>query len=1002
MRASTSGLILALFLTPLVACSGGDGAATVLHGTTADFPDPHHDGAARALQVAEVTWGRLVDVHRLTAAGNVDPVPLWRDYVIHEQVGDEEGRRRLETTLAGRERLVLLTPDSTVARAWALDAAADLPRLEATGIDALGRLPMVPRNATLMVRFDDLLDDGAAAQRSLADMVRLTTGGEEAWDVPARIFFDPNHGGTADDVVHATRILVDPTIGELESGDADILLDASPAGLPEGEGDRGFVLRLATRSDVASGHARVLTALDGAPLGTSGPVDAQSPTYDMVRAFRAGTDDDVNHGYLHDSVPPEVVGAWPTMIDAAAVDPSGMAGRDFLVDASFLTVCQAAPRVEDVLLVAQTHFLEVTAPGTYDPGSGTVTDLHVHLLGAHPVDPAALLGHARHLVRYDPTSPVDLGCWIGLRPHPRDVPLDEVSPDAKVIVRFSEPIAGRSVRPYDSFRVVRGDSSGTPTAVDYVVGDITPSRHHRQFTFHPTLPLAHYGGADPYHVEVVAGPDGIVDLAGNPLAIPLPPIDFTIDPTAPIEDNGGIVLRFADADEYQVGAAAGADDLRGQYVPDFGAETIRARPVTRFSAPVDRTNPVPSVMTPFPSGVQTPLTPFGAKLNTVWRYCDLGWTVLDESYVNLDVEGLSWSPVNGQVVADHYSEFEILLAHSVQLPDESLNPALLLPNYPDSGLFGPPQPFDSNILGDPSDQAVVHPRALGYTVNPADLYLNANGTPMMPFPLNRGSVPATTYTWRDTAILHEGAYNGGGIPTPVEELLGIDGPAGSIAAPGSVPSIGLPLLLEYRCYPSDSGLGLNGFDVSLAINSSARPNFRIYSAGGVNSAGQVILKNPDLELVPSGGFNPGSFPPGAPSLPTDNVFYLGQADFVVRVNRVHSVWFDTGASTPSFRSPIVETIAGGLPSGTEAKVEFRAAFGFLGDRDAPFDAAQLDAYGDPLGAEAIYPPGGGPEWTDDVSALVPAAYVQLRITLLGDIDTLEVPELSTLALAFTR
>ena len=46
---------------------------------------------------------------------------------------------------------------------------------------------------------------------------------------------------------------------------------------------------------------------------------------------------------------------------------------------------------------------------------------------------------------------------------------------------------------------------------------------------------------------------------------------------------------------------------------------------------------------------------------TVWRYVDFGFQVRDETKFNLDIEGLNWAPVGGQVIADFYEEFEIRL-----------------------------------------------------------------------------------------------------------------------------------------------------------------------------------------------------------------------------------------------------------------------------------------------------------------------------------------------------
>src|SRR6185503_20527239 len=156
------------------------------------------------------------------------------------------------------------------------------------------------------------------------------------------------------------------------------------------------------------------------------------------------------------------------------------------------------------------------------------------------------------------------------------------------------------------------------------------------------------------------------------------------------------------------------------------------------------------------------------------------------------------------------------------------------PKYPGSGLV---RTFSGNILADPlSPQKIVHPRSLGYQINSVDLFLASSGTIMLPFPLNRVVDTPVTYTWRDTTVLAKGGPNGAGIPLDIEAggPLFLESSEGYVAGPDEVPSFGLPLLLEYRCFPSNQGLGLNPLDISLAINSSAIPSFRAYSTGGIN------------------------------------------------------------------------------------------------------------------------------------------------------------------------
>src|SRR5206468_12069137 len=141
--------------------------------------------------------------------------------------------------------------------------------------------------------------------------------------------------------------------------------------------------------------------------------------------------------------------------------------------------------------------------------------------------------------------------------------------------------------------------------------------------------------------------------------------------------DGGDPDPFADASDQ-------LQDLRGQFFYDRGS--IVPRPVAFTGWPVDRNNPIPMRMFPVGTGVFTPLNPLGAKLQMLWRYCDLGWDVRDETKYNLDVIGLDWSPVAGLVHADFYDQFEIRLGHSRFLPDEGVVPPGVTPAAPNSGL----------------------------------------------------------------------------------------------------------------------------------------------------------------------------------------------------------------------------------------------------------------------------------------------------------------------------
>jgi hypothetical protein len=236
---------------------------------------------------------------------------------------------------------------------------------------------------------------------------------------------------------------------------------------------------------------------------------------------------------------------------------------------------------------------------------------------------------------------------------------------------------------------------------------------------------------------------------------------------------------------------------------------------------------------------------------------------------------------------------------------------------------------------------------------------------------------------------------------------------------GQVPSLGLPLLMEFRCFPAAGALGLNALDVSLAVNSSSRPNFRAFSSGGINSSGSAVSIDPDTSNVASGGFNPLSIPPGAPTLGVDNIASLGQMDLVVRVSRLHSIWLDTLLPNPVLAAPVLQAELGQLPPGTALQLDLRGAQGMLPLNAAlARDAQALDAYGDPKLCPNSNPPGvgcpqvpgacqgsvvfapSGSAWTSQWGTLAGARWVQCRITMISNAASGERPALSGLGLAW--
>ncbi len=986
------------------------------------FLDEHRGGQASRVHLVDISWGRLVDVHQLDAAGAPDPMPVFRDMVIQENVQTDDVDYVLEiNVITQATRLVILRrkgePDQGGGTFEDLlaEAVAGLPPIVPKNDDGSASPPfsLVARNACLQLRFDDLLEDGAAGRAALAEAVKIITGYPPRQPFSARLIFDPNHGGLAGNAFHTTRVLVDLTVSEEERAASEIPLEVNLVGLPAslvGQSATNVSIRIPTREDPGSGQFELLTNLAGSALDTrnNGPVDDVAPTRDVVRAMRSGRVDDANNGVLLDLNKPEVLGSWPLEIDAAAPVPGGMEGHEFLVDLTFTTPCRGALAPPGIVQSGE-RFLEVLEPSGLPSPDGQVSGVRLRLRADEPLqDPNLLVGGALYLSTFARTASVPAGCWFSFLPRPGDPPVAGVNPSCQLLARFSEPMDPSSVDPFENFRMVRGDSSTLLLPTNLVIARVSASVDLREFSLTPLLPLA-FGFAGEYHFRLGGEEQGVTDLAANPLADVPPAVDFTLDPGAPVSVNGGTSLRFSSLDEVDPIAR----DVRGQVFYDLLVGKLLPRPVTTGAFPADRTQPVPSIMIPFSLGVQTPLSALGSKLQTLWRYCDLGWQVSDETKHNVDVIGLAWSPVGGQVLSDFYDQFEIRLSHSRRLPDETRTPVGA--NWPCSGLGSgattcPPcltnVPFDDNILLDPrSPQKVVHDRALGYRIHPSDLFISFTGTPFVPFPLNRSGGPLSSYTWRDTAVLEKDGRDSPGIPLQVETSLPLllePPPFGRIAVGGLVPSYGLPLLVEIRCFPSSSGVGLNPLDVSLAMNAQQLPNFRAYSTGGVNTAGQRVLVNPDLALIPQGGFNPGSVPPGKPTaFEADNSYYIGHVDTITRVSRAHTVWIDVLFPSPRYAVPVVSPSPEAQPAGTRVLLEFRGATAFTGQAEtAAFDAQQLDPYGDVDGGGVMFLDGDD-TWKQDPRALDGARFLQMRFSFENNIESGLTPELSAVGIAYS-
>jgi len=964
-------------------------------------PDPHQGGGAPALKIVRVAWGRLVDVYD-QGAGGVRRLRYAR-FLIGPAIQSNGVDYLLEKSpITQQETLTILHPLNSPGFEQALaNAESSTLTVMDMGLGGLPPWAMVARNGALSIRLNDLLDPATVDQ----DTVKLLTGYPPAMPFELIVRPDPSHGAVRGGTFWSTRVLLDLTVSPFEAQQNGLqvnLLGLPPALMPA---KPNALLRLPTVVSPPAAQFEILRNLTGNGLSFTGngSNDPSSPTKDIVRAFRSGgptgITGDPYEGFLPDDEGPYVRGRMSITVTFVGRPPGVEADVKTLDFTFFNTTCASQPLPGDVVQLPNhaVQVIQAAAP----PVGGSVQNVRVSVILGNPATLQPAPGV--FLTTWDAAELAPPACFVDFTPQVAPGPV--VGVDADVGVQFSEPMRASSISGFDSFAVEYGvNPTGLNNNPIYrrVVGSVVPALGMQRFTFQPALPLRNVQPPEPYTFRLDGGPGEVVDLVGNPLAYPLPPIPFSIDPSEPAVDSLSVSLNFSSDDE----DANGAPELRGQFVPDLQQGVIRSRPVSRFSAQADPSHITVGAMVPYAPGVQTPLSNLGSKLMAAWRYDHLGFSLLDEASHNLDVEGLWWEPSGGAVAPETFSQFQMSVGNSNFLPDEALNTGLL-PSAPASGLANV---YGANYLG---SGALVHPKAQGYAIDPLDLAVTPNGRVVAPWPMNRKVPPAQYkyWTWRDTGAQAVGAPNGFGADTKRAAQLTI-GAMQSFYPANAVPTIGLPLLMEFRTYPDAVALGANKLSVALAINTSARPFFRTFSTGGVLTGGTPKLVDPDLEPSGTGGVNPVT---GTSTAPQDNVFYYGQADFVVRVSRLHTIWFDALGPTQQAFS-VSEPPAMGLPPGTQVVLAYRGATDITSAIAGTWeDARNLDPYGDGYTASQHNKLGqnaslafattflnGDATWKASPTQLAGARYFQVRVSMIADPLTGLTPELSGLGLAFLR
>lgn len=1092
------------------ACSGGSGGAqgsstnqVGTYGSTGSgdryFTDNNEQGQSNSLRIENMFWGRLVDIYALNAAG--ERRLMHTDMVIGKAVATDGLDYELSTNpVTAIQELTILRNVEDTSLQGGFDQYVALLRRTQQSLDPItqqgpgsaqggsaGLFSMVPRNAAIVLEFNDLLDPDSITNQT----VRTLTGTDFAGVFESRVIGDSNYGDLADLdgqpglEFYTTRVIVDPTISIIESFDFNPPVPVNSAGLPPSTSVNlsNLLLRIPTRNQPnllqnPSGHVLSVTA--------NLSYDAGRPEQPVHRAMRSGGNTEVTgdsfNGFLLDNEAPVVIGSNLGQIVDPPVQING--GLEFLVpnfrfDSVF---CAKLPVQGDVIAQADRGvFADVISAQALN--GNEVVNLRVRLrqypvLWDEPGQAGAAtwitagLGSAEYQAAYDPVFDLArVPCFVRINPLPSgypDFPAAGVDPNSTFELRFSEPMDPASVTAFDSLLLTRQEmapDNDPPLATsDFVVGNVTLAPDFQRFTFTPDVDLAHtQGNTEEYYLTLLDGELGATDLAGNQVAGNFPAIPFQIDSGAASVATGGRVSRFSDVDEeLEVPYPADPNDPQdfgthpewaGQHLIDLNRQLIYPRPVTRYTAVADRTQTVPALMTPFSVGIQTPLSNLGSKTQILYRFMDFGWTLTDSNTANVDVTGVAWAPVNGLVNFDAYSDFEIRMSHCRYAPDELIDPATLWPQYPNSGLVGV---FASNLLDGTNDpQRIVHPRAKGYVIQPGSAFTVPGGlTKFVPYPMNEDTPDDfsddLTYTWRNTALLNRAGPSNGGSPPDVQmTALGLD-PGVDYFIQNQIRTIGLPLLIEFRCYPDGNASGLNGFDINLAANSSSRPYMRAFSTGGIDSSNTTQTVNPDVEISASGGYSPAQN--GASTYGRDNSFYLGALDIVIRVSRSVSVWFpaynpnNPGQTflNPTYSDPVLEPRPDDQPLGTSIDVDFRGAlsitlhpegsqlFGNLLDETVDpavpvrhfglVNATKLDIYGDHYGDDPSMPQARhnparsnmnisdlqgnnrlvDEDWRDTISEINGARFYQLRLTFRSNIVSNDTPTLSAIAVSWQQ
>ena len=976
-------------------------------------------GGESALALTDVEWGRLVDVV------DKDGTRTETDILIRADLAMGADYALATNPVTESETLTILqyAEGSSGYESLLAAAEANLPSVSMKGPSSPSPYTLIPRNAAIRLVFSSLVDEDTVND----DTIQLWVGNQNSTPQDGRYLVEN------DDDAGIGMVIFDPTISSRQSSELGLSQNASgfPASL--NSVDSNLMLRIPTEVNVFDGRPEVLKSAAGRAIHartglTNDPTTSNADgSVNVVRSMRTGNSADNFSGFLKDETRPSLVGVFDATLSGVTALTGDSRQLTYSLtesncDGIYAKIGDVIEAGDGAILIVTSTINRTAAPYV------VVADLLEGTLDSLPSEPSAQL-----TTRYAATDEALQTCYLQITPEPTTFPATDLDPDSTISVRFDEAIDASTVLSMHSMVLSafepsvsapdrtakfrdggefanetvaeyldrqRGyhlpvDSSGTMAAAEFsgriLFGTIEVADGNRQFTLTPSVGMVDPdgGGSPVYSFGLRDGLDGIRDLAGNP-------VNFASF-VAGSDSTGAMAITCPSANTQAVkyfSLRGGASDEDGDGLDEFGGQfvvgpgVIQGRPITRLSRTADTGNEFVGSGAAVVNPIYEPLTPMGAVVMNVYRPQDFGFgsesSYFDEGEYNMDVEGMAWSPFAGPN-DDFFPRISLALSHAGYLPDE-------LPNlqaqavYPNSGLRSS-TPFTENILGWDQGQGETIVFDDSYAVRSINKFRSESGQNYIPWPDFTES-----FTWRDTAIPQDilgGSSDGVGAPTSM-----VDG-AGTFPTE-EIPSIASALLCRFRCYYVGRIEPINQFNVYHMVPNSQLPAFRVFSAGGIDAS------NGDHPVIPDNDTNSGTRPTGgwfggAPTPPMDDNIYWAHADFVVRVSRVYTHWFDLGGVLPDggVEAVVIEPAEAHMLPGTEVNVDYRGSFSVthpgnpITNPSPLTDAKEVfDIYGDftEQGGGGVSTPTA---WTSNLTDLEATAanqyrFLQLRISFVGN------------------